>query len=294
MPLPRDAMHHADTYREADATGGPGMGALPEWVPETVDTTKPSAARMYDYYLGGAHNFGVDRDLAAKVLELFPDGPMMAQANRAFLHRAVRYMLDAGVRQFLDIGSGIPTSGNVHEIAQQAAPGARVLYVDHDAVAVAHSELLLRDNPDAGAIQGDLRQPDEILASPELRRLLDLSQPVGILLVAVLHFVSDEHRPHEIIATLRDAVVPGSHLAISHGTGVGRTAATMAELAEIYKATATPLTYRTHDDVRELFAGWEVVEPGVVWSPQWRPNWPDEVGDDPSFSGSVAAVGRKP
>jgi hypothetical protein len=270
------------------------MGALPEWVPESVDTTRPSAARMYDYYLGGAHNFGVDRELAAKVLALFPDGPMMAQANRAFLHRAVRFMLDAGVRQFLDIGSGIPTSGNVHEIARQAVPDARVLYVDHDAVAVAHSELLLRDDPDADVLQGDLRHPAAILESPQLGELLDLSRPVGILLVAVLHFVSAADRPAEVIATLRDAVPSGSHLAISHGTGVGRTAATMEELAEIYRATATPLTYRTHDEVRELFAGWELVEPGVVWVPEWRPSWPDEVGDDPAFSGSVAAVGRKP
>ena len=270
------------------------MGAMPEWVPETVDTTKPSAARMYDYYLGGAHNFGVDRELASKVLALFPDGPMMAQANRAFLHRAVRHMLDAGVRQFLDVGSGIPTSGNVHEIAQQAMPDARVLYVDHDAVAVAHSELMLRANPNADVLHGDLRRPDEILESPQLRDLLDLSQPVGILLIAVLHFVADEDRPDEIIARLRDAVAPGSHLAVSHGTGVGRTAATMEQLAEIYRSTATPLTYRNHDQVRELFAGWEILEPGVVWSPEWRPNWHDEVGDDPAFSGTVAAVGRKP
>jgi SAM-dependent methyltransferase len=269
------------------------MGAMPEWVPETVDTTKPSAARMYDYYLGGAHNFGVDRELAGRVLALFPDGPMMAQANRSFLHRAVRTMLDAGVRQFLDVGSGIPTSGNVHEIAQQAVPGARVLYVDHDAVAVAHSELMLRGNPDAAVLHGDLRRPREILESPELRGLLDLSQPVGILLIAVLHFVSEDDRPAEILAELRDAVAPGSHLAVSHGTGVGRTTATMEQLAEIYRSTATPLTYRDHDQVRELFAGWDLLAPGVVWAPEWRPSWHDEVGDDPGFSGSVAAVGRR-
>jgi hypothetical protein len=269
------------------------MGAMPEWVPETVDTTKPSAARMYDYYLGGAHNFGVDRELASQVLALFPDGPMMAQANRSFLHRAVRTMLDAGVRQFLDVGSGIPTSGNVHEIAQQAAPGAKVLYVDHDPVAVAHSELMLRGNPDADVLQGDLRRPAEILESSQLRGVLDLSQPVGILLIAVLHFVSDDDRPGDILAGLRDAVAPGSHLAVSHGTGVGRTTATMDQLAEIYRATATPLTYRDHDQVRELFAGWELLDPGVVWVPEWRPSWHDEVGENPGFSGSVGAVGRK-
>src|SRR5690349_21832592 len=142
-----------------------GMAALPEWIPETVDTTTPSAARMYDYYLGGAHNFGVDRELARKMLALFPDGAMIAQTNRSFLHRTVRYMLDQGVRQFVDIGSGIPTAGNVHETAQQAEPGTRVLYVDHDPVAVAHSEALLRGNDLAGVLQADLRRPAEIFES---------------------------------------------------------------------------------------------------------------------------------
>src|SRR4051794_27903094 len=200
------------------------MGALPDWVPETVDMTRPSAARMYDYYLGGAHNFGVDREVASKMLALFPDGAMIAQANRAFLHRTVRYMLDRGVRQFLDIGSGIPTSGNVHETAQQVEPEARVLYVDHDPVAVAHSELLLRDEPRADVLQADLRRPDEIFEAPQLRDLLDLSQPVGVLMIAVLHFVAPEDEPEAFVGRLRELLPAGSHLAISHGTGQGRPA----------------------------------------------------------------------
>jgi hypothetical protein len=269
------------------------MGPPPNWIPETVDTSRPSAARMYDYYLGGAHNFGVDRELANKALALFPDGQLIAQANRSFLHRAVTFMLDQGVRQFLDIGSGIPTSGNVHEIAQQAEPGARVLYVDHDPVAVAHSELLLRGNSCAEALQADLRRPDEILGAPQLHSLLDLSRPVGVLMVAVLHFVSDEDRPEVLIRRLRDMLAPGSYLAISHGTGFGRTPMT-DEVKEIYRATATPLTFRTHQEVRALFEGWDLVEPGVVWVSQWRPEWPDEVGDDPSDTVIAAGVGRKP
>ena len=184
--------------------GGP-VGRLrveprPDWVPEGIDLQRPSAARMYDYYLGGAHNFGPDRELGRKVLEFVPDGQLLAQANRAFLHRAVRFLLSRGIQQFLDIGSGIPTAGNVHEVAQKEAPGSRVLYVDHDHVAVAHSEALLRDNPDARVLHADLRNPDEILSSPALHEVLDLSQPVGLLLVAVLHFIPDEDGPASLVA----------------------------------------------------------------------------------------------
>ena len=246
---------------------------------------------MYDYYLGGAHNFGVDRELANKILALFPDGPLIAQANRAFLHRAVRFMLDEGVHQFLDIGSGIPTEGNVHEIAQQAAPDARVLYVDNDPVAVAHGELLLRGNAQAGVLQADIRRPQEILDSPALGEVLDLTQPVGVLMIAVLHFVAPEDKPEVLIGSLRELLPPGSFLAISHGTGMGRTA-NFEAAKELYK-TAAPLTYRNHDEVRALFDGWDLVEPGVVWLPEWRPSWPDEVGDDPASTVMAGAVGRR-
>jgi hypothetical protein len=268
------------------------MGALPEWVPETVDTTRPSAARMYDYYLGGAHNFGVDRELARKMLALFPDGAMIAQTNRAFLHRTVRHMLDQGVRQFVDIGSGIPTAGNVHETAQEAEPGTRVLYVDHDPVAVAHSEAILRGNPLAGVLQADLRRPDEILGSPKFKEIIDVGEPVGVLMIAVLHFVSPEERPEDFIGRLHELLPAGSHLAISHGTGQGKPSL-MAEAKELYKNSA-PLTYRDHEAVRALFEGWDLVEPGVVWLPEWRPSWPDEVGDDPAACLLAGGVGRRP
>jgi hypothetical protein len=267
--------------------------SVPGWVPDDVDLSRPSAARLYDYYLGGAHNFGVDRELARKVLALFPDGAVIAQANRAFLHRVVRFMLDAGIRQFVDIGSGIPTSGNVHEVAQQAAPEAKVLYVDNDPVAVAHSELILAGNENAAVLRADFRRPEEILRAPVLGELLDLSQPVGILLIALLHFVSEDDRPADTIGALRDLVAPGSYLAISHGTGESRPAEA-AGIAELYRATTTPITYRSRNQVTALFDGWDVIDPGVVWAPQWRPDWPDDVPEDPAALMVVGGVGRKP
>jgi S-adenosyl methyltransferase len=266
---------------------------LPDWVPDGVDLTRASAARMYDYYLGGAHNFGVDRELAGQALALFPDGQLIAQANRAFLHRAVRYLLSQGVRQFIDIGSGIPTSGNVHEVAQKEDPDARVLYVDHDPVAVAHSELILRGNPCARVLGADLRRPKEILDAPVLTDLLDLTQPVGVLMVSVLHFVSEADRPQDTIAEFLQLLSSGSHLVISQGTGEGRLAEGK-KLKAIYQSTSTPVTYRTRAQIRDLFDGWELVEPGVVWVPEWRPDWPDDVGPDPASTLIAAAVGRKP
>lgn len=266
---------------------------LPEWAPAGVDLTRPSAARMYDYYLGGAHNFAVDREFAGKALALIPDGQLIAQANRAFLHRAVRYLLSQGIRQFIDIGSGIPTAGNVHEIAQKEDPDARVLYIDHDPVAVAHSELILRGIPGARVLEADLRRPKEILEAPVLTELLDLTQPVGLLMVSVLHFVAEADRPQDTIARFHELLSPGSYLVIAHGTGEGRRAE-MSELKNVYRSTNTPITFRSRAEIEALFAGWELVEPGVVWLPEWRPDWPDDVGPDPASFLGGAAVGRKP
>ncbi len=266
---------------------------IPEWAPEGIDLSRASAARMYDYYLGGAHNFAVDRDLARQALALFPDGQLIAQANRAFLHRAVRYLSGQGIRQFIDVGSGIPTAGNVHEIAQKLDPESRVLYIDHDPVAVAHSELILRDNPGAGVLEADLRRPEEILEAPVLTELLDLTQPVALLMVSVLHFVSESDRPQDTIARFHDLLTSGSYLVISHFTAEGRQAEAK-QLQELYRSTSTPLTYRTREQIAGLFHGWELVEPGVVWLSQWRPDWPDEVGLNPGSSVIAGSVGRKP
>src|SRR6266540_2022491 len=178
----------------------------PEWAPEGIDIEKPNAARMYDYALGGSHNFAVDRALVEQAEASMPGASRIAHANRAFLDRVVRWLAAAGVRQYLDIGSGIPTRGNVHEVAQSTAPGARVLYVDIDPVAVAHSRSLLANNPHAHVIQGDLRHADQIVQNPEVRATLDFSQPIAILLFAVLHFIGDDHHPAALVQRLHDAV----------------------------------------------------------------------------------------
>src|SRR5579872_3873808 len=164
------------------------MTVEPGWVPPGIDTTKANVARVYDYWLGGEHNFQADRDLARTIIALDPNIRTTMRANRAFLGRVVRFLAgQAGIRQFLDIGSGIPTQNAIHQVAQEAAPGSRVVYVDNDEVAVAHSRLILDDNPDATDIQADLREPAKILADPETQLLIDFTKPVGLLLMAVLH-----------------------------------------------------------------------------------------------------------
>lgn len=261
----------------------------PDWAPDGIDLTTPSVARVYDYWLGGAHNFKVDREFSKQMFEVMPEARQVAQANRAFLHRAVRFMIGTGIRQFLDIGSGIPTVGNVHEIAQQAAPQARVVYVDVDPVAVAHSQQLLDGNHQAAAIQQDARHPEAILDHPQTRALLDLDQPVGLLLVAVLHYLPDQDDPYQVVARLRQALYPGSYLAISHPTADGRPAQAQQVVA-MSRQTATPATARTRAQVERFFSGLELVEPGLVWAPQWRPDFPDEV-EQPERSSNYAGVG---
>ncbi len=251
--------------------------------------TRPSAARMYDYYLGGLHNFAADRELAEQALAAMPDGRLLAQANRAFLRRAVGYLAGAGVDQFLDLGSGIPTRGNAHEIAQRVNPAARIAYVDVDPVAVAHARLILEDNPRALAVQEDLRFPDRVFGHPEVAALLDLDRPVAVLLFAVLHFVPDADDPAGLLAALMAPLVPGSYLAISHGTDEGRAT---EELSRVYRRTATPLTMRDRSAVTALFGDLELIEPGVVWAPQWRPA-EDEPADHPERAGSYVGVARK-
>ncbi|CAM5594092.1 SAM-dependent methyltransferase [Streptomyces violaceorubidus] len=166
----------------------------PAWAPRSIDISVPSVSRIYDFYLGGSHNFEVDREAARRAMEFMPGLPKIMQANRAFMRRAVRFAADEGIDQFLDIGSGIPTFGNVHEVAGRSRPGARVVYVDHDPVAVAHSEAVLAVNDDADVVAGDLLKPREILASPQVERLIDLNRPVALLLVAILHFVDGTTR----------------------------------------------------------------------------------------------------
>lgn len=253
--------------------------------PAADATTRPNVARMYDYFLGGSHNFAADRAAAERVLEIFPETGMAAQTNRHFLRRAVRYAAAQGVRQFLDIGAGLPTQGTVHEVVRTVAPDARVVYVDYDEVAVTYARELLTDVPGTAVVQGDLRRPDDLLAHPDVRGTLDLDRPVAVLLLAVLHFVSDADDPWAAVARLRDATVPGSHLVLSHLTLDG----IPPELAErgqsIYRNSSAPLVPRTHAETMRFFTGYDLVEPGLVETTRWRPDGDSELVDSHGYAG---------
>lgn len=265
----------------------------PTWAPQHIDLDRPNAARIYDYFLGGACNFEHDREFADKFLEIMPEAELAARRNRAFLRRAVRFCVDQGIRQFLDIGSGIPTVGNVHEIAQSMAPECRVLYVDNEPVAVAHSELMLEDNDRAAILQADLCDPETVLGSQSVQRLLNFDEPLALQMVAVLHFVPHSADPGKAIARYLSMLAPGSFFVLSHGTNDGMDE-TPVEADQSYQRTTTPGVARTKGEILELMAGTELVDPGIVWTPQWRPDAPDDVDDHPERSLVYAAVARKP
>jgi SAM-dependent methyltransferase len=263
------------------------------WAPRSIDIETPSAARIYDYLLGGSHNFSCDRQVAAAALAAKPDLQAQAFANRDFLARAVRYLTGVGVRQFLDIGSGIPTMGNVHEVARQATPNARVVYVDRDPVAVAHSRAILGEDPGAVVVQEDLRDAQRILDHPLTRTVLNLREPVAVLLVAILHAIDDHDDPYRIVATLRDALAPGSFLVIAHGSADGEQDRAQ-QLQALSRNTTTPMTLRTWQQVRALFTGWKLVDPGVVWAPQWHPDPETASPSHPQRSGNLVGIACKP
>ncbi|MFG2972362.1 SAM-dependent methyltransferase [Streptomyces sp. NPDC048331] len=272
----------------------------PAWAPPGIDISVPSVSRIYDYYLGGSHNFEVDRQTARRAMEFMPGLPKIMQANRAFMRRAVRHAVAEGVTQFLDIGSGIPTFGNVHEIAQAASPQARVVYVDHDPVAVAHSRAVLTGDDHSGIVAADLRKPKEILAAPEVGRLLDLGRPVALLLVAVLHFLEESDDPYAAVAELRDALAPGSLLILTHASyeGIPLTQETAAGTVGVYRDMRNPLVMRTREQISGFFDGFEMLEPGLVSMPDWRPDRPDdgedgETPEDPYAFSGFGGVGRK-
>lgn len=261
-----------------------------DWAPEDVDPSVPSAARVYDYYLGGSHNFAADRALAEQVMHTVPDVGRIAQTNRAFLRRAVTLLCESGVDQFLDLGSGIPTVGNVHEVVHALNPEARVVYVDRDPVAVTISRHLLAGRDGALVHRADLREPETVLADPGVRAFLDFERPIALLFLAVLHFVTDADRPAaEIVATFLDAVVAGSPLLISHatpGAGVGA-----ARDAYRRSGTRDTLRIRSEVEIRELFGDTQLLEPGVVRIPAWRPEDPADVPDDVESFPGFAGVG---
>ena len=264
---------------------------LPEWVPDGVDITTPNAARVYDYALGGFHNFEVDRQFAEELERMWPGAIAMAQANRACLGRLVRWLTGAGVRQFLDIGSGIPTLGNVHEVALHEAPDAKVVYVDIDPVAVAHGRRILAGDSRVTAIRGDLRQPHAILGHPEVVDLLDFGEPVGVLMVAVLHFIGDDDDPAGIIRQFTDATVAGSYIAISHASPMTEDDTGQDRRCGLYRRTPTSLHLRTSEQLAGLLAGWQVLDPGLVPVNAWHPE-PEDAGEPP-LPGGLAVVARK-
>ncbi|MFD5448006.1 SAM-dependent methyltransferase [Streptomyces sp. NPDC003470] len=265
----------------------------PAWAPRSIDISVPSVSRIYDFYLGGSHNFEVDREAARRAMEFMPGLPRIMQANRAFMRRAVRFAAAEGIDQFLDIGSGIPTFGNVHEVARAARPGARVVYVDHDPVAVAHSQAVLEGAEDADVVAADLLKPQDILTSPQVERLIDLNRPVALLLVAILHFVEDADDPCAAVAELRDALAPGSMLVLTHATyeGIPLPAERAAGAVDVYKDIRNPLIMRSRDEIARFFEGYDMVEPGLVPLPHWRPETAPEDEDPYAFSG-IAGVGR--
>jgi S-adenosyl methyltransferase len=241
-------------------------------VPEGIDVSRPSIARIYDYLLYGKDNFAVDRAAAQRLMESRLDPRRLSLANRGFLLRAVRFLAEQGISQYLDLGSGLPTSPNVHEVAREIIPGARVVYVDHDPIVVAHNDALLATRDGVMTIRGDVRDPDAVLGDDALSTCIDFRQPVAVLLLSVLHFISLEENAPGIIARLRERMAPGSYLAISIGTSDGADPEMLAEATQTYAGARMPFTLRSRAQIMDLFDGFDLVEPGVVSLPEWRPD----------------------
>ncbi len=254
----------------------------------------PHPARMYDYYLGGKDNFPADREAAERALSANPEFRSTARSNRGFLQRAVRHVAEQGIDQFLDIGTGIPTAGNTHEIAQQADPQARVVYVDNDPIVLTHARALMagmgRGRTDV--LQADLRDPAGILAAAQVKELLDFDRPMALVLAAVLHFIPDEDKPYAIVGELLAALAPGSYLILSHGTADFIPAEIRDRVTGVYTKATAPLVGRSREKVQQFFGGLDLLEPGVVTVPLWRPDEEPAAGSDRvSMYGAVARKG---
>lgn len=259
----------------------------------SVDLDKPSSARIYDYFLQGKDNYDVDRQAARKMLEVMPTAKIPVRYNRDFMGRAVRELSALGVRQFLDIGTGIPTEPNLHQIAQESNPEARVVYVDNDPVVLAHAHALMLSAKEGRVtfIDADLTEPESILTAPALRETLDLDEPVALSLVAVLHFLRDEQDPYGIVHTLMNALPKFSYLVISHGTG-DFDPETMRRVMEMYRTSGVYAQYRDRDEVTKFFDGYQLLDPGIVGVHRWRPAIQPPAKHDPE-AGLWAGVARK-
>ncbi|AGZ43102.1 SAM-dependent methyltransferase [Actinoplanes friuliensis] len=257
-----------------------------------IDPNRPSTARIYDYLMGGSHNFAADRAVATRAVELLPELPVMLHTNRSFLRRAVRYAAGRGIRQFLELGSGIPTAENVHGTAREVHPDARVVYVDIETSAVLHAREALREETGVVVVQGDLLQPRELFTDPGLRGVLDLTEPVCIILASVLHFVPDSPELVAALRCYREVAAPGSHLVLSHVTA-GTDPEALDRVAELFGRTGTPLVLRDPAVFTAMFQGWEPVEPGIVPSRLWHPG-PEPAGDGaPAGPPTLAGVAVK-
>ncbi|SFT07662.1 S-adenosyl methyltransferase [Saccharopolyspora flava] len=262
----------------------------PERTGAKVDVDRPNSARMYDYYLGGSTNFAVDREAAEAGLTAMPYARDYAVANRAFLRRAVSHLASQGVDQFLDLGSGIPTVGNVHEIAHRHNPQARVAYVDHEPVAVAHARALLGENPTVSIDEADIRDPEAVLNAHGVAKI-DFSRPVAVLAVAILPFVPDQDEATALTAAYRDACPPGSYLAVTHISQLAATDEQVVAAEEVMARTPTPVRWRPPNEIAELLDGYELLPPGLVPTPSWHPEQPPSE-DDIARANAYAAVGR--
>ncbi len=261
--------------------------------PGGIDTTRPNVARIYDYLLGGKDNFAADREAAKRLIAVIPDVARIARDNRSFLGRVVRYLaIEGGIRQFLDLGSGLPTQANVHELAQGVAPDARVVYVDNDPLVASHGRALLASGDQVRMVLGDLRDPASILRHPDILGLLDLARPVAVLCTSTLHFIADEAQPRKIIAEYRDQLAAGSYLAITHGTLEDDPAGEGQAAEGVYRQASSQLHVRPLPDVLRFFEGFDFVEPGLTWITEWRPEpGTAPIGRQHSMRGGV---GRKP
>lgn len=247
------------------------MTTNPEQPPTGIDTTTPSPARLYDFYLGGKNNFPADREYGEEIIRLLPELPTIAQANRGFLVRAVRYLANQGIDQFIDLGTGIPTPPNVHEVAQRVNPQARIVYVDNDpAVRIYNRAILTADG--VASIEGDIRQPDEVLGNAELRALIDFDRPTAVLFIAVFHFIPDDYKPREIVKRFTECLAPGSHVALSAAISDDNDPAVIHRVEELYSGATAPFIWRTRAQVAALISDFDLISPGIVPLADWRPD----------------------
>jgi S-adenosyl methyltransferase len=260
----------------------------------SVDLTRPNIARVYDYLLGGKDNFAADRELGERIKAALPAVRLGVEQQRAVLRRVVRFLVgEAGIRQLVDIGSGLPTAGNVHEVARDVAPGVRVVYVDNDPIVLAHARALMADNATTFVVDGDVRRPEQVFGDPDLRRLVDIDRPVGLLLCGILHHILDEEDPAGLVARYRAALAPGSYLFVHHLVDVGDPAAAAAQAA--LRQGMGRGQFRTMDQIARFFDGLELVEPGLVPVTEWRPD-PDtpHLSEHPVLRLGAVGVARLP